>query len=165
MGWRDAHGTWFHFPFPIWWLTTIFLLRGFDSLFWPLQAPGLCVVHRHICRQNTLNLGRKEEKKETALMLCEVIVHKTFESTRNLFYHTVVELGAGLLLSAETTAVFCHTQSGLSHYVTEAVGQHKKDLCAHMHIHGMCVEVEYSLWKVSLLVPCGVQGSDSGPPA
>lgn len=39
---------------PTWWLITISnsRVRGSDA-FWPLWAPGMHMVHRHTCKQNT----------------------------------------------------------------------------------------------------------------
>ena len=65
--WRDSSEWQFWLLFPKTWVQytrAIMLLinghdsssRGFDALFWLLQAPGIRVVYRHLYRQNTSTL-------------------------------------------------------------------------------------------------------------
>ena len=41
-----------------WWLTTVCNSspRGFDALYWPLQAPGMNMVPRHTCKQALVHI-------------------------------------------------------------------------------------------------------------
>ena len=63
--WLLLHRAQIYFPAPIQWLTTALnsSSRKRNTLLWPPQAPGMHVVHRNACRQNTHTHKIKEKLK------------------------------------------------------------------------------------------------------